>query len=396
MKLPFKAAALLSAAVLAFAALPPFSAAAAQLSVPEISGEYVLSSESEAIQQLRQSLKDHSESVEIVLPDNGEEPKEKSYQLLYGAFDETGKGTEGDYLRFSIQGFKCSISKENNERHFLYSFRYYTTQEEEAELTEKLDELMSSQNFDGISGNYNKIRSIYQYITSSVEYSENEEDPYAFTAYSALLRGTAVCQGVTQLLYRMYNDCGIPCRIIAGETVSVSGSNRGNHVWLIVKLDEQYYYLDPTWDMKFGGKSFYYFLKGSNDLDSAAPRLQHIATNADQKTFPDYASEEFAAAYPIAKEAYKAPEYSQGDINGDKLINAVDASLILAEYARSSTGCFSSFSTSQSGYADVDSNGIIDAVDASIVLSYYTQISNGSDISLSDFIKNLDRGVYYV
>ncbi|MBO7474942.1 MAG: hypothetical protein J6U00_13265 [Ruminococcus sp.] len=388
MKFTIKTAALLSAAVLAFAAPAPLYVAAEQSSVSDDVKEYVCSSDSEAAQIIRQSLKDHSEEFTIELPDNGEDQKEKGFQLVYDAFGETGSGTDGDYLRFSVHGFKCSLSKLDGKLVMKYSFTYYTTLEEEATLTKKLEEVMSENNFSSITGDYNKIRSIYQYITSTVQYSEDEEDDYAFTAYSALIRKSAVCQGVTQLLYRIYNDCGIPCRIIAGKTYDITNSiEKGNHVWLIVKLDGLYYYLDPTWDMKFGGKSFYYFLKGSSDFDSAAPRLMHKATNDNQKTFPDYNSESFAADYPISNEAYKTPEYCPGDVNGDKLIDAVDASLILAEYARLSTGNYSSFSSTQSLYADVDRSGTVDAVDASTVLAYYAVVSNESDITLSDFIK---------
>ena len=388
MKLPIKLTALLSSFVLAASAVPG-TAAAVQISAPEVSQTYVLDSEDEAVLQIRQYLKEHIENFSVTVPNNGISRDEISYQLLYKAFDETGNGDEGDYLRFAVKGFKCTIVKVNDSLLKLtYDVGYYTTPEEETALTSKLNEVMNEKRFANIAGDFNKIRSIYYFVTSSVTYAEDENDPYAYTAYNALFNGTAVCQGVTQLLYRMFNDCGIPCRIIAGLSRDISNMKEGHHVWLIVKLEGQYYYLDPTWDMKFQGRSFYYFLKGTDDFDSATPSLMHIATSEDQKTFPDYQSDEFKTAYPIAKTAYPIPKYSYGDINGDKIIDAIDSSLILSEYARLSSGGTSSFSQSQASYADIDHSGVVDAVDASLVLLYYAKVSNGAEITLSDLIKN--------
>ena len=387
MKLPIKLTALLSAFVIAASAAPS-NVAAVQMSAPEISQAYVLSSEDEAVLQIRQCLKEHIDNFSVTVPDNGTSREEMSYQLLYKAFDETGNGDEGDYLRFAVKGFKCAIARVSGSLKLTYEVGYYTTFEEEAALASKLGEVMDKNHFAGIAGDFNKIRSIYYFVTSSVTYAEDESDPYAYTAYNAFFNGSAVCQGVTQLLYRMFNDCGIPCRIIAGLSRDSSTMKEGHHVWLIVKLEGQYYYLDPTWDMKFQGRSYYYFLKGTDDFDSATPSLMHIATSEDQKTFPDYQSEEFKSAYPMAKTAYPIPKYSYGDINGDKIIDAIDSSLILAEYARLSSGGISSFSQSQASYADIDHSGVIDAVDASLVLLYYAKVSNGAEITLSDLIKN--------
>lgn len=388
MKLPVKITALLSAFALAFTVSPYKAAAAVQVKAADMPQVCAAASEDEAVISIRNCLKEHISEFTVTVPDSGASREETCYQLIYKAFDETGKGDEGDYLRYSVQKFNCAIAKTNGSLRLTYNILYYTTSDEEAALTEKLSEVMKTNRFSSIAGDYNKIRSIYQFVTSSVTYAEDENDPYAYTAYNALFNGSAVCQGVTQLLYRMYNDCGIPCRIIAGLSRNSSTMSEGHHVWLIVKLEGQYYYLDPTWDMKFQGRSFYYFLKGTDDFDSAAPTLMHYATNEDQKTFPDYQSEEFRKAYPIAQTAYPTPRYSYGDVNGDRIIDAIDSSFILSEYARLSSGGMSSFSQTQTSYADIDHNGIVDSVDASLVLLYYAKVSNGADITLSDLIKN--------
>lgn len=76
-----------------------------------------------------------------------------------------------------------------------------------------------------------------------------------------------------------------------------------------------------------------------------------------------------------------------GDINSDGLVDAVDASLILAEYARLSTGSDYSFSENQIAAADANSDGLIDAVDSSLVLAYYAYLSTGGTMTFENFLK---------
>lgn len=69
-----------------------------------------------------------------------------------------------------------------------------------------------------------------------------------------------------------------------------------------------------------------------------------------------------------------------GDVNSDNIIDASDASSILAEYALMASGkdVVGTFSEAQKKSADVNKDGIIDASDASSVLAYYAyQASNG-------------------
>lgn len=69
-----------------------------------------------------------------------------------------------------------------------------------------------------------------------------------------------------------------------------------------------------------------------------------------------------------------------GDVNLDDLVDSSDASLILVEYAKTSTGGKSSLSAKQKKNADTNFDGSIDSSDASKVLEYYSYISTGGTI----------------
>lgn len=73
--------------------------------------------------------------------------------------------------------------------------------------------------------------------------------------------------------------------------------------------------------------------------------------------------------------------YQTGDLNNDGLVDSVDASVILAEYALISTNSDGTFSDSQKLAGDVNKDNIIDSVDSSMIQSYYAELSTGGNPS---------------
>jgi len=77
---------------------------------------------------------------------------------------------------------------------------------------------------------------------------------------------------------------------------------------------------------------------------------------------------------------------ARGDVDSDGSINAVDASMILSEYARTATGKSSSFEDLQRIISDVNYDNAVDSSDASSVLGYYAYTATGGTDSLEDFL----------
>lgn len=97
------------------------------------------------------------------------------------------------------------------------------------------------------------------------------------------------------------------------------------------------------------------------------------------------------SSYPAsALEEYNkvAGTYVLGNVNGDSLIDPNDATAILAEYSKISTGAEGTLSESAKKAADVNADDIIDSNDASAILSYYSYISTGGTNSFKYYSKN--------
>lgn len=78
-----------------------------------------------------------------------------------------------------------------------------------------------------------------------------------------------------------------------------------------------------------------------------------------------------------------------GDVNNDGQINAVDASSVLAYYARISTNQEGGYNEEQMLAADVNHDGMINAVDASNILAYYAYASTTKEdiLSIDEYMK---------
>ena len=230
--------------------------------------------------------------------------------IFSAALAHTGKPDEGDYIHWRTNDFQLApginydYEKGCYYAYFVFNIgTYYTTAGQEAEVTERVAEVLESLDLEGDS-DYMKIKKIYGWICENVVYDHENlyDDSYLlkYTAYAALINGTSVCQGYASLLYRMLLTCGIDCRLISGIGYSVGTS--GAHAWNIVKLGNRYYNLDPTWD---AGEDEYSFFLLNNESFTGHYRDEEYETSA------------FNAEYPMAEENYIPTD--------DDLLKRIDA-----------------------------------------------------------------------
>ncbi len=219
------------------------------------------------------------------------------YQIIGVALEHTSVPTQGDYLQWQFGGVNASWSYYSNsdgsvfDIGFTFTMAYYSTAEQEAELDTAVDSLLTELDLSAKT-DYEKVCGIYDYICDNVVYDYEHLDmgtdyPLMFTAYAALMDGTAVCQGYANLFYRLALELGVDTRIITGDA-------GGPHAWNIVELDDKYYYLDATWDAPLAeiDYPYEYFLLGSETFYiDHTPESEYLATD-------------FLAKYPIDTKNY--------------------------------------------------------------------------------------------
>lgn len=89
---------------------------------------------------------------------------------------------------------------------------------------------------------YEKIKYVYETLIDQVEYQENS--PQNQNIRSVFLEGKTVCMGYSKAAQYLLNRMGIFCTLVTG---TVTGEKPSSHAWNLVRIGEQYYYMDVTW-----------------------------------------------------------------------------------------------------------------------------------------------------
>ncbi len=227
--------------------------------------------------------------------------KDYVHRIFAAAIAHTGVSTEGDYIRYEFGGYKTEggsiySADSSGDCYFsvTYAPLYFTTAEQEKELTQKVNAILDSLALVGKS-NYQKLSAIYTYLCNHISYLQGSSSDIQYTAYGALINGSAVCQGYAVALYRLCLESGIDTRIITCSNM--------RHAWNIVQMDGSYYAVDVTWDSyQSTAPDFKFLLKGRNTWLS-----KHLL-NGVSEIGDEYADTAFAAKYPIPDADYKPAE----------------------------------------------------------------------------------------
>ena len=94
--------------------------------------------------------------------------------------------------------------------------------------------------------------------------ASSNEYANAYSAYGALVEGKAVCEGYAKAMQLLLNRSGIPATVVLGNAVEDNEA----HMWNLVEINGNYYYLDPTWnDDDEGNRALHtYFNITTNEL----------------------------------------------------------------------------------------------------------------------------------
>lgn len=88
----------------------------------------------------------------------------------------------------------------------------------------------------------------YQKITSFKNINFN-----VFTSYGCLVENSAVCEGYSKAMQLLMNSVGIRCETVVGSREDEA------HMWNIVKINDNWYHLDVTWDGAGNFQKYNYF-----------------------------------------------------------------------------------------------------------------------------------------
>ncbi|MCF0107338.1 MAG: hypothetical protein HUJ53_11295, partial [Holdemanella sp.] len=249
---------------------------------------------------LREGLKSFSDTIIVYYrfyyPDFDEGDawfvREITNNIFAEAIKHTGNPVEGDYMRWTYRSRyqRLYIEDDNGGSPFYdmkirFEIRYNLTYEQAQEETQAVNALLSELDVYNAS-DYEKVYAIYDWICKHITYDHANDDGYLlkYTSYAGIVNRTCVCQGYALLFYRLALSLGVDSRLIAGY------AGGGGHGWNIVKMGNNYYNLDSTWDA--GKKAYSYFLLDEQSF-------------ANHTRWDEYKTTDFMSAYPMGGTRYK-------------------------------------------------------------------------------------------
>ncbi|MCD3340971.1 transglutaminase-like domain-containing protein [Clostridium botulinum] len=163
-----------------------------------------------------------------------------------------------------------------------------------------------------------KELALHDYVVKHADYNmeglkKNPADLEDHSAYGVLVLGKGVCESYAKAMHLLLNEAGIECKYATGYKKNKDGSQGGGHAWNIVKLDNEWYNLDATWDDPVSDRV------GRSDKDVVVSPVIHTYFNVTDDIFDkDHIRGEYEQKnYPKAN----GTKYSYDNLDVDEFMN---------------------------------------------------------------------------
>ena len=111
-----------------------------------------------------------------------------------------------------------------------------------------------------------------------------------YSAYNALVEGTAVCQGYALAYRELMGRLGIPCQMVSSAPL--------NHAWNLIQINGSWYHVDVTWNDptsdRLGRAGHSYLLKSTGWFQSSTGK--HIKDGKTDYVYSDGATDSTASS----------------------------------------------------------------------------------------------------
>lgn len=197
---------------------------------------------------------------------------------------------------------KYKIYLKNDEEYSNYLVDGFNSKEDIDIAQNKIDEMVSkiASNIGTLNTDYDKILYIHDWLVENAKYDETLNKTNKDSIYGAFVEGEAVCGGYSKAFKYLLDKLNIECIIVQG--IGSTSNAQENHAWNYVKLNNEWYGVDCTWDdpIIIGDLRYYteqkyytYFLKGQNVFnEDHSPFETFYGTNL-QINYPTLSYEDY-------------------------------------------------------------------------------------------------------
>lgn len=271
-------------------------------------------------------LESYSKTIYRAFESNKENMKEGTYKINLGTSfsnilsKQNGQEELGKYYQSAIEAYtydnpdvfylspnKMYLNIETTTKGQNKTYNVYINNGEEAnylneEFSNKQDINLALEKIEAIrkqiihnkTGNdYEDIKMVHDYLVENIEYDTSLQEKNIYNIYGALINGKCVCEGYARAFKYLLDGLGIESTMVIGKGINSSGQSE-NHAWNYVKLENNWYAVDCTWDdpVIIGGgyignsSKYRYFLKGKEDMEKDHTTLGNFTQGGKEFEYP--------------------------------------------------------------------------------------------------------------
>ena len=185
-------------------------------------------------------------------------------QLTYSEIFAVMRAVENDHPEYTWWSSNTySIGTDGFTIHF-NDGNYYTEatlRNRQAKTERGISEFLKKAGINNSMTELDKAYTLYQVLIGNVTYNIEYLDQ---SAYAAFVDKQAVCAGYAKAYTLLLQRSGLEASYIPGT--AIAGQEEGGHAWVLVKIDGNYYYCDPTLDDGGAVPIYNYFMRTDDDM----------------------------------------------------------------------------------------------------------------------------------
>lgn len=186
-------------------------------------------------------------AYEVIMSQIEEMPKKIKIPDMNGEINDVFEAILYDNPKYFFLSKNCKVETNRFGSCFFVPEYSMSDVEYQAQLSE-LEKVKNTvlENTATIIDDYGFEMYIHDYIINKCEYVDKTDGAYS-SAYGCLVKGYASCEGYSKAMKYLLDEVEIENYIALGTTEDENNEAEG-HAWNIVKIENEYYHLDVTWN----------------------------------------------------------------------------------------------------------------------------------------------------
>lgn len=184
--------------------------------------------------------------IGVLLPRDLKDEEES--RKLYTAFFYDNPQFFYVHSTYGLEGYEIDGTSYYNKLVFTYTMEVDARKQADEQLEHAVETILrerpkTSDEYETELYLHERLVADCVYDTAAAKSGYNDS-PDAYSAYGALVKGTAVCEGYSRAMQLLLSEAGIRSTLVVGESIN-SGEQ---HMWNLVSINGSTYHLDATWN----------------------------------------------------------------------------------------------------------------------------------------------------